>query len=130
MKLPLYTKFSNTISHKNKVIAQNNYPNCRSLISIIDWQTLLSLTNDRQRKLKKVLDTKQNSDIIDGMKAIVKIQMDNAAFEKPHTHFELSKILSKMADTVGRQVVEDVGHGCTEADSNGNYIAKLEIVED
>ncbi len=53
--------------------------------------------------------------------------MDNAAFEKPFTHFELSKILYKMADTVDRQVIEDVGHMCAEADSNGNYIAKLEI---
>ena len=64
------------------------------------------------------------------MKALIKIPMDNSAFEKPHTHDELSKILRKMADTVDRMVIEDVGHMCSEADSNGNYIAKLEIMED
>ena len=64
------------------------------------------------------------------MKAVINIQMDNVAFEQPHTCMELEKILCKMADTVGRQAIGRVGDGCTEADSNGNYIAKLEIIED
>ena len=56
--------------------------------------------------------------------------MDNQAFEQPYTCMELEKILYKIADTVGRQAIDSVGHGCSEADSNGNYIAKLKIVED
>ncbi len=56
--------------------------------------------------------------------------MDNQAFEQPHTCMELEKILCKIADTVGRQAIDSVGHECSEADSNGNYIAKLKIVED
>ena len=56
--------------------------------------------------------------------------MDNQAFDQPHTCMELEKILYKIADTVGRQVIDSVGHECSEADSNGNYIAKLKIVED
>lgn len=83
-----------------------------------------------RKKLKKVLDTKQSSDIIGGMKAVVTIQMDNQAFEKPFTCMELERILTRIADTVGRQAIDSVGHECTEADSNGNFIAKLKIVED
>ena len=64
------------------------------------------------------------------MKAVINIQMDNQAFEQPHTCMELEKILCKIADTVGRQAIGRVGDGCAEADSNGNFIAKLEIVED
>ena len=82
------------------------------------------------KKLKKVLDTNENFDIIGDMKAVVTIQMDNQAFEQPYTCMELEKILYKIADTVGRQAIDSVGHGCTEADSNGNFIAKLKIVED
>jgi hypothetical protein len=83
-----------------------------------------------RKKLKKVLDTNENSDIIGDMKAVVTIQMDNQAFEQPYTCMELEKILYKIADTVGRQAIDSVGHECTEADSNGNFIAKLKIVED
>ena len=65
------------------------------------------------------------------MKAVVTIQMDNQAFEQPYTCMELERILYKIADTVGRQAIDSVGqHECTEADSNGNFIAKLKIVED
>jgi len=56
--------------------------------------------------------------------------MDNQAFEQPHTCMELEKILCRLADAVGRQAIDKVGHECTEKDSNGNYIAKLKIVED
>ena len=63
------------------------------------------------------------------MKAVVTIQMDNQAFDKPFTCMELERILTRIADTVGRQAIDSVGHECTEADSNGNFIAKLEIVE-
>ena len=58
------------------------------------------------------------------MKAVVTIQMDNQAFEQPYTCMELEKILYKIADTVGRQAIDSVGHECSEADSNGNYIAQ------
>ena len=64
------------------------------------------------------------------MKAVVTIQMANQAFEKPFTCMELERILTRIADTVGRQAIDSVGHECSEADSNGNYIAKLKIVED
>ena len=42
---------------------------------------------------------------------------------------ELEKILCRLADAVGREAIGEVGHECTEKDSNGNYIAKLKIVE-
>ena len=64
------------------------------------------------------------------MKAIIEIDMDNAAFDKPNAHFQLAKVLSKMAHTVEIQVIEEIGHMCTEADDNGNYVGRLEIVED
>ena len=83
-----------------------------------------------RKKLKKVLDTNENSDIIGDMKAVVTIQMDNQAFDKPFTCMELERILTRIADTVGRQAIDSVGHECSEADSNGNFIAKLKIVED
>ena len=56
--------------------------------------------------------------------------MDNKAFEQPFTCMELEKILNRLADAVGRQAIGEVGHECSEKDSNGNYIAKLKIVED
>ena len=56
--------------------------------------------------------------------------MDTQAFDKPFTCMELERILTRIADTVGRQAIDSVGHECSEADSNGNYIAKLKIVED
>ena len=64
------------------------------------------------------------------MKAVINIQMDNKAFEQPFTCMELEKILCRLADAVGRQAIGEVGHECSEKDSNGNYIAKLKIVED
>ena len=67
--------------------------------------------------------------IIRGMKAIIEIDMDNAAFDKPNAHFQLAKVLSKMAHTVEIQIIEEIGHMCTEADDNGNYVGRLEIVE-
>ena len=83
-----------------------------------------------EKKLKKVLDTNESSDIIGDMKAVVTIQMDNQAFEQPYTCMELERVLYKIADTVARQAIDSVGHECAEADANGNYIAKLKIVED
>jgi len=56
--------------------------------------------------------------------------MDNQAFEQPYTCMELERVLYKIADTVARQAIDSVGHECAEADANGNYIAKLKIVED
>ena len=64
------------------------------------------------------------------MKCEIDIPMDNQAFEQPHTCMELEKILCRLADAVGRQAIGEVGHECSEKDSNGNYIAKLKIVED
>ena len=84
----------------------------------------------RHPKHKKVLDLNWSFGIIDNMKAVVTIQKDNQAFDQPHTCMELERILYKIADTVGRQAIDSVGHECTEPDSNGNYIAKLKIVED
>ena len=84
----------------------------------------------RHQKHKKVLDLNWSFDIIDDMKAVVTIQMDNQAFDQPFTCMELERILTRIADTVGRQAIDSVGHECSEADSNGNYIAKLKIVED
>ena len=83
-----------------------------------------------RKKLKKVLDTNESSDIIGDMKAVVTIQMDNQAFEQPYTCMELERVLYKIADTVARKAIDSVGHECAEADANGNYIAKLKIVED
>ena len=61
------------------------------------------------------------------MKATVQIKMNGSAFNGPHTHLELARILNKIADSVERNVIEEVGHECSVADSNGNYVAQLEI---
>ena len=60
----------------------------------------------------------------------VKIKMEGSAFDDPHGHFEVSRILQKLADTVERSCIYDVDHGCVESDSNGNYCATLEITKE
>jgi len=47
VKLPLFTKYFYLLPHKNRYIIKNNYPLCRSLIAIIDWQNYLPLTGER-----------------------------------------------------------------------------------
>ena len=98
---------------------------------VLEWYHLMQKMQKKE-KVKKELTSSPPSGIIGRtMKAVVTIQMDNQAFEQPHTCMELEKILCKrIADTVGRQAIDSVGHECSEADSNGNYIAKLKIVED
>tara|TARA_B100000953_G_scaffold253336_1_gene216521 strand:+ start:791 stop:1072 length:282 start_codon:yes stop_codon:yes gene_type:complete len=65
------------------------------------------------------------------MKAIIEIEMDNAAFgHGTETALELSQVLSRLGDNCERYLVSEVGHSATATDMNGNYVAKLEIVEE
>ena len=64
------------------------------------------------------------------MKATVQIKMNGSAFDAPHAHLELSRILNKLADSVERNMIEEVGHECAVADINGNYVAELEIKQE
>ena len=57
------------------------------------------------------------------MKATVQIKMNGSAFDAPHAHLELSRILNKLADSVERNIIEEVGHECAVADINGNFSA-------
>ena len=65
------------------------------------------------------------------MKAIIEIEMDNPAFgHGTETALELSQVLSRLGDNCEKYLVSEVGHSATATDMNGNYVAKLEIVED
>jgi hypothetical protein len=65
------------------------------------------------------------------MKAIIEIEMDNAAFgHGTETALELSQVLGRLGDNCERYLVSEVGHTATATDMNGNYVAKLEIVGD
>ncbi len=62
------------------------------------------------------------------MKATIEIEMDNAAFGYgSETAFELSQVLNRLADNCERYMISEVGHSTTATDTNGNYVAKLEI---
>ena len=64
------------------------------------------------------------------MKAIIEIEMDNAAFgQGTETALELSSVLTRLGDNCERHLVCEVGHSATATDMNGNYVAKLELVE-
>ena len=62
------------------------------------------------------------------MKAILEINMDNAAFEENGPISELSRILSHLSDEVVRHRVYGGGDFVTAVDINGNTVGKLEIV--
>ena len=69
-----------------------------------------------------------NPVIIITMKAILEINMDNAAFEENGPISELSRILSRLSDDVIRHRVYGGGDFVTAVDINGNTVGKLEIV--
>ena len=62
------------------------------------------------------------------MKAILEIDMDNAAFEENGPTSELSRILSHLSDEVIRHQIYGGGDFVTAVDMNGNTVGKLEIV--
>ena len=62
------------------------------------------------------------------MKAILEINMDNAAFEENGPTSELSRILSHLSDEVIRHRIYGGGDFVTAVDMNGNTVGKLEIV--
>jgi hypothetical protein len=62
------------------------------------------------------------------MKAILEINMDNAAFEDNGPTSELSRILSRLSDDVIRHRIYGGGDFVTAVDINGNTVGKLEIV--
>jgi hypothetical protein len=65
------------------------------------------------------------------MKAIIEIEMDNAAFgHGTETALELSSVLTRLGDNCERHLVCEVGHHTTAADMNGNYVARLDIIDD
>ena len=66
------------------------------------------------------------------MKAIIEIEMDNDAFGyhgSTETALELSSVRTRLGDNCERHLVCEVGHSATATDMNGNYVAKLELVE-
>jgi hypothetical protein len=62
------------------------------------------------------------------MKAILEIDMDNAAFEENGPESELSRILSRLSDDVIRHRIYGGGDFVTAVDINGNTVGKLEII--
>lgn len=62
------------------------------------------------------------------MKAIITIQMDNAAFDQEEGNgFELARILRKAADYAEGYANLKVGVETTFRDSNGNTVGRLQV---
>lgn len=61
------------------------------------------------------------------MKAILEIEMDNAAFEDNPA--ELSRIMRNLADKVEASGCAAVGDDFVAMDVNGNRVGRLEIVD-
>lgn len=62
------------------------------------------------------------------MKAIITVQMDNAAFSEPVNGTELARILRELADGIEQTALEN-GDGGGLFDSNGNRVCKWEVSE-
>ena len=66
------------------------------------------------------------------MKAIIEINMGNAAFGNNDSErlFELRMVTEKLIDNATHIMAANVGDMATAQDSNGNTVAKMNIVED
>jgi len=65
------------------------------------------------------------------MKAIIEINMGNAAFGNNDSErlFELRMVTEKLIDNATHIMAANVGDMATAQDSNGNTVAKMNIVE-
>jgi len=59
------------------------------------------------------------------MKAIITIQMDNAAFEEDVEGLELITIFNRLSEKIARGL--DIGDSFTLKDSNGNTVGRMVI---
>jgi len=66
------------------------------------------------------------------MKAIIEINMGNAAFGNNDSErlFELRMVAEKLIDNATHIMAANVGDMATAQDSNGNTVARMDIVED
>ena len=66
------------------------------------------------------------------MKAIIEINMGNAAFGNNDSErlFELRMVTEKLIDNATHIMAATVGDMATAQDSNGNTVARMDIVED
>ena len=62
------------------------------------------------------------------MKATIKIEMDNAAFEDGNAGAELARILGELAAKVSRVEITP-GRGWALFDVNGNKVGTFEVTE-
>ena len=79
-----------------------------------------------------VLDSTLTIIIIINMKAIIEINMGNAAFGNNESErlFELRMVTEKLIDNATHIMAANVGDMATAQDSNGNTVARMDIVED
>lgn len=79
-----------------------------------------------------VLDSTLTIIIIINMKAIIEINMGNAAFGNNDSErlFELRMVTEKLIDNATHIMAANVGDMATAQDSNGNTVARMDIVED
>ena len=66
------------------------------------------------------------------MKAIIEINMGNAAFGNNDSErlFELRMVTEKLIDNATHIMAANVGDMATAQDSNGNTVARMDIVDD
>ena len=79
-----------------------------------------------------VLDSTLTIIIIINMKAIIEINMGNASFGNNDSErlFELRMVTEKLIDNATHIMAANVGDMATAQDSNGNTVARMDIVED
>ena len=79
-----------------------------------------------------VLDSTLTIIIIINMKAIIEINMGNAAFGNNDSErlFELRMVTEKLIDNATHIMAANVGDMATAQDSNGNTVARMEIVDE
>ena len=65
------------------------------------------------------------------MKAIIEIELGNDSFGNCATErlFEIRNVVERLMDNAERIMVEDVGDFTTAQDTNGNTVARMDIVE-
>ena len=66
------------------------------------------------------------------MKAKIEIKLGNDAFGNNAAErlFELRNVMERLMDNAERIMVTDEGDFATASDTNGNTVARLELVED
>ena len=66
------------------------------------------------------------------MKAIIEIELGNDAFGNTPAErlFEMQNVTERLIDRAGEIMAVDVGDFVTAQDTNGNTVARMDIVED